>query len=85
MQLLQQVSEYIKFWFLLLKFFKYTLLSENLITCQAEIFSTRYLICERQPAGSSSRGLTDCSFGKETELRKAWFSLHNKDHRNYTG
>ena len=39
LQLLQQVSEYMKFWILLLKFSKYTLLSKNLMTCQAEIGS----------------------------------------------
>ena len=35
--LLQQVSEYMEFWCFLLKFSKYTLLSKNLMTCQAEI------------------------------------------------
>ena len=38
-QLLQPVSEYMEFWFLLLKFSKYTLLNKNLMTCQAEIGS----------------------------------------------
>ena len=38
-QLLQQVSEYMEFWFLWLKFSKYTLLSKNLMACQAEIGS----------------------------------------------
>ena len=35
--LLQQVSEYMEFWFLLLEFSKYTLLIKNLMTCQTEI------------------------------------------------
>ena len=36
LQLLQQVSEFMEFWFLLLKYSKYTLLSQNFMTCQAE-------------------------------------------------
>ena len=40
LQLLQQVSEYVEFWFLLLKFSKYTLFIKNLTNCQAEIGSS---------------------------------------------
>ena len=39
LQLLQQVSEYMEFWCFLSKFSKYTLLSKNLMICQAEIGS----------------------------------------------
>ena len=39
LQLLQQVSEYMEFWCFLLKFSKNTLLSKNLMICQAEIGS----------------------------------------------
>ena len=39
LQLLQQVSDYLGFWYFLLKFSKYTLLSKNLMIRQDEIGS----------------------------------------------
>ena len=64
-KLLQKVAEWTEFWFLLLKCSKYTLLSKNLRTCQAEIGSyVQGTLFEKDSLqgikclGSSLRGFT---------------------------